>query len=1018
MAPKQVAVRGRIVRVLLACMLAGAGGQSEAQGDAEMELVSTRIRESLNSGVATTSSVDQLQSTLRADGTWADIDYASTAQTDWVPRTHLERLRTMAKNFAWGTGRGDAVLKADILRGYDAWILRDPQSTNWWYQAIGTPQTLGEILILMRSEVSPTQLASGLTLLARAYLPRTTNSGTNTGANRTDRAYSGILRGLLTGDAALTDESFLAIGDTILVNSANTFAEGIQADHTFQQHGEQLYNAGYGLVYASGVLEYASWGASTRFGYSDIQKRVIIDHLLDGAQWLVRGNTIEYTANGRGISRSGLNSQAMAYGSMLDNALAICGGYRSAELTSFRNRISASSSAAPTSGLLVGNRNLWRADMMVHHRPGFSISVKTSSTRTRQPESGNGEGLRNLHLGDGVTLIQRTGNEYDSIMPVWDWRRLPGVTAEQGSYSLKPATDWGVFGTSTFAGGLSDGSNGIAVFDYSRLGVAALKSWFFLGDVMVALGTGVSAPAATSPVLTSVNQALLQGSVTQSPAGAATRWVHHDQIGYFFPGNPSGIVASTATQSGSWQAINTSQSATVLNRDVFSLHINHGVAPSGASYSYLVAPGLSTTAMATFPVSNHPVLRNDATVQAVGDLAAGRTAAVFRGAGEVAGIRCDTRGCVMVTRSAGWIDVAVSDPSQTNNTGITVELDDGAGGLIRADTGVTVESLAPRVRLRVTTARSHGRTFQARFYTRPHAYRTVRLTPVADAMVYDGSASRNYGSEASLNVKSVPGSSGFNRESYLRFNLAGLPATAVAATLELWPAVAQTPGIHALHPLPAGAWTETAVTWQNRPFPSGPPVALWLPALSTRVSADATPLLAAANGTLDLCVTGYSPTNDGLVGYGSREATDPALRPVLEVVLPREEIDIWRIEQFGADADRPDIAGDLADPDGDGESNLVEFATAQSPRGGGRWQNAMRRTADGRYLEFVFVRRRNSGINERVLWSGTLAPGTWTTIGVLRDATPMASTATTETLRALVPVGQGRRFVRLEFTRP
>ena len=142
------------------------------------------------------------------------------------------------------------------------------------------------------------------------------------------------------------------------------------------------------------------------------------------------------------------------------------------------------------------------------------------------------------------------------------------------------------------------------------------------------------------------------------------------------------------------------------------------------------------------------------------------------------------------------------------------------------------------------------------------------------------------------------------------------------------------------------------------------------------------------------------------------------MRPALEVVVARDEIDIWRIEQFGPDADRPEISGDLADPDGDGEPNLVEFATAQAPHGGGRLQNTVRRTADGRYLELVFVRRRNSGINDRVLWSGSLAPGTWTTIGVLRDATPLATTATTETLRALVPVGQGRRFVRVEFTRP
>ena len=63
-----------------------------------------------------------------------------------------------------------------------------------------------------------------------------------------------------------------------------------------------------------------------------------------------------------------------------------------------------------------------------------------------------------------------------------------------GTYSLKPGADWGVYGNSTHAGGVSDGTDGAAVFNYSRLGVAAKKSWFFFGDVMVALGPRSTLP--------------------------------------------------------------------------------------------------------------------------------------------------------------------------------------------------------------------------------------------------------------------------------------------------------------------------------------------------------------------------------------------------------------------------------------------------------------------------------------------------------------------------------------------
>jgi hypothetical protein len=61
----------------------------------------------------------------------------------------------MAKEYVWGSMQGNATLRDDIFRAFDAWIARDPQSTNWWYQQINTPQSFGEILLLMEDEVSP-----------------------------------------------------------------------------------------------------------------------------------------------------------------------------------------------------------------------------------------------------------------------------------------------------------------------------------------------------------------------------------------------------------------------------------------------------------------------------------------------------------------------------------------------------------------------------------------------------------------------------------------------------------------------------------------------------------------------------------------------------------------------------------------------------------------------------------------------------------------------------------------------
>ncbi len=992
-----------------------------------MDVVKQRIVQSLSTGLSGSTVVQGHQSSLQPDGTWPDINYASTAQTYWPPRNHLERMKSMAKEYVWGSLQGNATLRNDIFRAFDAWIVRDPQSTNWWYQQLNTPQSFGEILLLMENEVSPSRLTSGLAMIARSYVPRSTNSGTNTGANRVDRSYATMMRGLLSANAALTSEAFLSMGDTILVNSANAFAEGIQADGSFQQHGAQLYTAGYGYGYVQGLLKYASFGAGTPFGFTPLQTRVLLDFLLDGAQWCIRGDTMEYTSSGRGLARAGGGAAALGFIPMLPNAISISGGYRQAELETFQQRLSGTPSTP-----LTGNRNFWRSDFMVHHRPGFSISVKTSSTRTLQPETGNGEALKNLHLGDGVTLIQRTGNEYDDIMPVWDWRRLPGTTIEQGTYSLKPAGDWGVYGNSTHAGGVSDGTDGAAAFNYNRLGVAAKKSWFFFGDVMVALGSAINAPAATNSVLTTINQSLLTGNVLYRTGGTTTTlsgsaspsalaWVHHDGIGYFFPTAVSNASIAGVTQTGSWQSINTGQSATPVSLGVFSLHLNHGTAVNGGTYAYIVAPGIGTADMDTFPVTNYQILRNDETVQAVKDANANKTSVNFWGAGTVGSLTCDSKASVLMKQDDDFIDIAISDPTQTNTGNIVLELASPVAGLIHADTGITIEQLTPTLRIRLAAAKSYGRSFKSRFHLRANAFETITLAPVADSYVHDGSPTTNYGSVSNLACKLIATGTGFTRETFLGFNLSEITRVPVAASLRLSPLTASTAGIHAVQAVAPGSWTESAITWNNRPQPTAPAASTWLPVVSTRTRSDVlSVVLARSGGALDLNVTTMAPTFDGFVSYASRENSDAALHPTLELVLPRSEMEIWRIERFGAQSANPVVAGDSADADADGESNFYEFSTNQDPLAGSLIAPAMARSEAG--MEFTYTRSRaavKDGMVFTVQWSDDLADAGWSVAGILDQApAPISQNGSEETLKILVPAGSDRRFVRLRITKP
>jgi hypothetical protein len=90
---------------------------------------------------------------------------------------------------------------------------------------------------------------------------------------------------------------------------------------------------------------------------------------------------------------------------------------------------------------------------------------------------------------------------------------------------------------------------------------------------------------------------------------------------------------------------------------------------------------------------------------------------------------------------------------------------------------------------------------------------TVRVLPVADAMVREGSPSSNYGGNAALRIDAGTDP---DVESYLRFSVSGLSGGPVqSARLRLWATSATTNGPAAYST--TNGWTEGGITWSARP---------------------------------------------------------------------------------------------------------------------------------------------------------------------------------------------------------
>jgi len=128
--------------------------------------------------------------------------------------------------------------------------------------------------------------------------------------------------------------------------------------------------------------------------------------------------------------------------------------------------------------------------------------------------------------------------------------------------------------------------------------------------------------------------------------------------------------------------------------------------------------------------------------------------------------------------------------------------------------------------------------------------------------------------------------------------------------------------------------------------------------------------------------------------------------------VPPTGIEAWRFEHFGT-TDNAGIAADNFDVNGDGESNLLEFATNQSPLAKTLLVTAVA-MSDGE-LAFQYVRSKAAlvdGVSFQVEWSNTLLADSWHTFGV--DETIIGEDGEMETIVATVSAGfTGPRFMRL-----
>lgn len=560
--------------------------------------------------------IQQYLSEQTPEGTWPDIDYQDRKPSGWEPRIHTERILELAKQYTSPQSpyyRSPQV-ESCIHKALGWWFAAKPVCPNWWYNQIGVPKTLGNVFLLFEPQLTADERRGAIEVMEHARFGMT-------GQNKVWLAGNVLIRALLQENKELVRQA----RDTIASEIVTGQAEGIQPDWCFHQHGTQQQFGNYGLAFLASMSFYSGVFAGTSMAFDDRQLEILRRLTDDGYRWILWKGKIDISALGRQFFREG----QVHKGLVTAFAATELGGGTSESCNETARALCQENFQPGNTNGLTGHKHFFCSNYTIHRRPTWMATVKMASSKVIGTETLNGDNMKGFYSADGATYVYQDGNEYLDIFPLWDWRKLPGVTAFDTEAPMPIVKGNRPRNNSDFVGGLSDGRQGMTVMDLNRAGLRARKAWIFTDDFVLCLGAGIESDSILA-VTTAMEQCnrrgdlsvLLPGKIWGTVEGTVKTDVqevrfHHNNMGYIAWGDGLQATATAEKRTGQWHDIMQMYPREDVSGDIVQLYLNHGTAPQNASYRYVILPDADRKRTASFDLGSIRVLRNDRTVQAV-----------------------------------------------------------------------------------------------------------------------------------------------------------------------------------------------------------------------------------------------------------------------------------------------------------------------------------------------------------------------------------------------------------------
>lgn len=672
-------VLSSIKKITVICLVYGFTIGALSAQEFNFQHLRERVANSQTTILTDVKTMDYWVSKQNPDGSWSDMKYGKVAFNGSLNNNHVHRLWHLALACTKTDHEkyNNEAYKKAIKKGLQFWYDSKTVDANWWFNKIYFPQRLGEILIFMRAfnGFIPQESKPGIDEpeILSLFTPTAIKDITlhSTGANAIDIALHYVYRGLLTENGKLLEETKNKLESVL--------ADNIKTDLVYQDHGPQIMIASYGPVFCEGLIRLASYLANSPAAFDTKSENFskILNFIRQTQTSSIRGRSWDFSVLGRGVSRVNAMHANMDY-------LQLLADYIDTEnATEYLDVLERLKGKKPANyKVREFNKHYWVSDYTQHARSEYLFTVRNTSTRTAESETGNGENLKANYFSYGTTFMAIDGDEYINIMPVWDWSMIPGTTFPHTDKYPNRKT-WGFnLGNTTFVGGVSDGKYGASVLNLDEVNITAKKSWFFFDDEIVCLGADI-VDTNNKEVRTTINQTLMKRPSYYSERNASKeieviistkthqssdlKYIRNGKFGYYFP-NKSNVKFTVLSKTGAWVDINKLNDSTkVEEKNVFSLWIDHGTNPESATYSYIVVPNIDSNKKAQqYDMSAVDIIENTGAIQAVYNKKLDLLQVIFHQAGTVNFIgRSVTvnRPCALMLNQ-GEV-VTVSNPSQT-----------------------------------------------------------------------------------------------------------------------------------------------------------------------------------------------------------------------------------------------------------------------------------------------------------------------------------------------------------------